>query len=930
MLKSKNMFSYGNEDHTEESTKELSEQGAVSHADAEEVIAPVTPEADVTEAGDDVGQATPKEEISGDHNADITQANTVAETTDGAEVSELLEEGQQAQSIKDEIVEAAQAEVGGGDAGTVSDTGADSLDANGNQLTPEQSAINAEEEQAEEEVEEEVEEEAAAKDIHQEAAEVEENADENLGDAINDNSTDDDLSDDAGESTDVSQAGDAFGDDGSGDGGDDSGDTGIDADLDDETPLEGAETDTDAETGDSTEESTDGTDDTSDSTDAGDGSSSETSAEDTGTTGDESTETTDESESGSEEGADTVDVEGDTEAQNEAAEVTDEATGAADTETDIADAGAGESEAEVGGDDAGVDLDDDTPLEGTETVPSETEADTEAGDSPDDQTEPLDVDAETPLTEGGGDMGDSDGSAATVEESITEDTSEDLQDGVDAVTEATAEVEEDSGESTDGEIEDETPLATSGDETGEGTEEVEGRVVDEAPPADANVSDDVEVSVTEDVIDEDGGQIVEEGEANFDEGEVDVKDVDMGTTEEEVEEAMNTAAEVGEWGDKEEKEGELGEKTIGELQKEKEALETFRVLLEDGIANEQYPASLLAYMNAQVEPLRRKLAKLDANFGKKLAPRVALESYGQDTDLAWHATLESFRGMISRVSTLTTSVIHGIEQKWSRNLVDKVLTRADALDKQVDLIITQLANSGYTTKELSAGGYLATNETNLVKAVAADLGLVSDIAIKGIKASEQLQATVCKGVNDIIQAGDEKDITKALDELAKLKNIKSAFPSAAFDKGLLGGYKLEIREGSGSTRTEKIESLGHTGIPVGKKAERQGDTTKYNLTKGDIANLLKLAKTYLGVARKLANTTGDRAIALGTKVRTTRNRALPIAADTRVRGDEHGVDAAATAMKLLAQSHLDLYKFLTKHIVDVVEAICGVAGKAVK
>lgn len=924
MLKSKNMFSYGNEDHTEESTKELSEQGAVSHADAEEVVAPVTPEADVTEAGDDVGQATPKEEITGDHNADITQANTATETTDGAEVSELLQEGQQAQSIKDEIVEAAQAEVGGGDTGTVSDTGEDSLDANGNPLTPEQSAANAEDEQAEDVVEEEVEEEAAAKDIHQEAAEVKENADENLGDAINDDSTDGDLGDGTGESSDASQDGDTFGDDSTGD---DSGDTGIDADLDDDTPLEGAETEDTTDAGETTEESVDGTDDASADTDLGDTTGPETDSEDTGATGDESSETGDAAESDTQEGGDTVDVEGDVEAQNEAAEVTDEATGAADTETDIADAGAGEGEAEVGGDDAGEILDDDTPLEGAEV-----ETDTETSETPEDQTAPLDVNAETPLTEGGGDMGDSDGGAATVEESITEDTAEDLQDGVDAVADATAEVEEDSGETTDGEVADETPLATSGDETGEGTEEVEGRVVDEAPPADAVASDDgdVEVSVTEDVVDEDGGQIVEEGEANFDEGEVDVKDVDMGTTDEEVEEAMNTAAEVGEWGDKEEKEGELGEKTIEELQKEKESLETFRVLLEDGVANEQYPASLLAYMNAQVEPLRRKLAKLDGNFGKKLAPRVALESYGQDTDLAWHATLESFRGMISRVSTLTTSVIHGIEQKWSRNLVDKVLTRADALDKQIDLIITQLANSGYTTKELSAGGYLATSETNLVKAVAGDLALVTDIAIKGIKASEQLQATVGKGVNDIIQASNEKDITKALDELAKLKPIKAAFPSAAFDKGLLGGYKLEIREGSGSTRTEKIEALGHTGIPVGKKAERQGDTTKYSLTKGDIANLLKLAKTYLGVARKLANTTGDRAIALGTKVRTTRNRALPIAADTRVRGDEHGVDAAATAMKLLAQSHLDLYKFLTKHIVDVVEAICSVAGKAVK
>jgi hypothetical protein len=941
MLKvtSQNLFSVSLEDHTEETAKELDEQGAISTADAEEVVAPITPDADTAEAGDDIGQATPKEEIGADDKADITQTVTedevpldgapdVTATTDDsgqtAEMTELFQEGEQAAATKDEIVQEATAEVTGGDAG-------DATDVNGNPVTPEQASVNAEEDATEDEIDDEVEEEAAAKDIHQEAAEVDENSDEELGEAINDNT------DEAGEAGAEGEGGDLGGDAGGdlGDGGDaaagtdDLGDLGDDT-ADDDTPLEGA-----ADLGDSTDTTTD--ESTTDDVDATGASTGDTDNVD-GTDGlgdaesttedplvDTASETGDVATDGTTEtaldetGGDTSDVTEEVEQQNEAADVTAEAASSDVDETAFIADETPEQEGNVP-ETADTTVADDTN-DGSEIV-AEAEAPATSGDDVstatstteeedtelDDDTplegaEDLGVDAETDLTPAGQDNGEEDATAATVEESTTDQTAEDLQDGLDDVSAATAEVEEDAGE----------PVDTTTEETADTTGD--------------------EVTEETDAVDVEGGEVeATEEEADFDAGEVDIKDVDTSTTDEDVEEAMANAAEVGEWGDADEKEADIGDKTIEELQKEKESLEVFRVLLEDGIANEKYDPGLLAYMNGTMEPLRKKLAALDAHFEDKISGKVSLEMYGpKDMDLAYRATLESFQGMVSRITTVTTGIAHKIEKWWSRGLVDKVVARADALDKQIDLCLTQLKDADYSTKDITGvRGYLSTSETNLVKAVGEDLKLTTDISIKGIKASEGLQGTVVKALNDIISAGNEKEIDRALDGLADLKGTKESFPSAAFTTGLLGGWKLEIREASGTDRTDRIEALGHTGIPVGVKSGKAGDGSTYKLSKGDIANLLKFAKTYVGVARKLANTTGDRAVEISTKVRTTRNRALPVTADTRVRGDEHGVDAAATTMKLLAQAHLDLYKFITKHCVEVADACCMVAKKAIK
>lgn len=925
MLKvtSQNLFRVSKEDHTEETAKELDEQGAISTADAEEVVAPIVPDADTTEAGDDIGQATPKEEIGADDKADITQtedttpldgAPVVDATTDdseqSAEMTELFQEGEQAAATKDEIVQEATAEATGGEA-------SEDTDVNGNAVTEEQAAENAEEEAAEDDVEDEVEEEAAAKDIHQEAAEVDENSDEELGEAINDDTLDAGGDDLGGDTGDVAAGTDDAGTD-------DLGDLGGDAAEDDDTPLEGAE-----DLGDSTDTTTDestpddlGTDDVSatdtDTTDLGvDDTSTEdpladSPPESSDSTGDESAETS------TDDSTETPDVTEEVEQQNEAADVTAEAASSdADQTAFIADETpeqSGEipetgdttvSDDQNNGEEIVAEAEAPATSGDDETTATQVteEPDAEDDDTPLEGAEELGIDAEEDLTPAGGDMGDSDGSAATVEESTTDQTSEDLQDGLDDVADATAEVEEDAGDAVE-ETADESP-----DETSE-------EVPDETGTVDAEAG---EIEETEEP-------------ADFEAGEVDVKDVDVDTTDEDVEEAMADAAEVGEWGDAEEKEADIGDKTIEELQKEKESLETFRALLELGIANERYDAGLLAFMNGSVEPFRKKMAALDPHFEDKTPAKVALEDYsGKDLDLAYRATLESFRGMLSRITTATHRISHQVEKWWASGMVDKVKTRADALDKQIDLCLVQLKDADFATGDISGiRGHLSTEETNLVKAVGDDLKLTTDISVKGIKASETFQNNLIKALNDVIGAGSDKEIDKALDAAVALRGTKEAFPSTAFTKGLLGGCKLEIREAGGSSRNDKLEALGHTGIPVGVKSGKTSESSTYKLSKGDIANLLKFAKAYVAIARKLADTTGDRAVSSVSKIRTTRDRALPIGADSRVKGDEQGVDALATAMKLSAQAHVDLYKFITKHCVDVADACCGVAKKAIK
>lgn len=879
-LNSSSLFSM--ESHEETAGEDLPEQGVVSEAETEEVVAEATPSADVEEAGDNIAQQTPgTTDIQADDKADITAA-PVVETSDVqsddnealTEIQTLSEQGAEAAQTKSEIVETAISEATG--------TASGDTDINGNAITDEQAEENNNEEEIVEEVDEEASESAADKNIHQQAADVEENVENELGDALGDDSgtaggLDGESTDDTSDNTDS---------------GGDQGDLGMDAEAgSDDEPLGGddlAADDTVSEdasgvepsSADATSESADdvGTDETSEGTDMDSVDSTD------GSDLDDETPL-----EGAEPVSDEVDVTEEVEQQNEAADVTAEAASSDAEQTDFI---AGDTPEQHGVEPEG----DVVPNDGEEVVaeatPSvqNTEDVSTANANQDisnptvddvelDDDVPLDVDATQDLTPKEVDGESSDG--ATVEESTTDQE------------------------------------ATALDETTDATEttEVEEPVVEE--------------TTDEPVIDEAAGEIEEtESEADLEKGELDIPDVDTDTTEEEVEEAEVEADEVEAEADAEDVEGDRTDKTIEELQKEQEALEEFKQVLEYAIAHESFEPGLLGYINGKTNDIRKKLNV--AGFG---FTEVSLESYGaKDLDLAYVASLESVRGMLSRFTGLTAALSQKIEKFWAKGLVEKVTKRADALNKQIDLCLVELKDSSMGTTEVNGvGAYLAHADGHLVKAVSDDLKLTTDIGGKGFKASEDLQNQLVKALNDIISATTVEEATGVAKQVAGFKDIKSAFPASVFTKGFLGGNKLVIKEaGAGTELAERITNMARRAVPVVVK-DGKGTNSTQKLSKGDVANLLKMAKAYVALATKLAGTTGERAVSSVSKIRLTRERALPFSTEGRLRGgDEKAIDATASAMELIAKSHNDLYKFVTKHCIDVADALCGVAKKAIK
>lgn len=802
---------------------------------------------------------------------EVIEADTV-ETPEGDVVDTSAEVSD---SVVEEITSLTEAGVSASAASAEIVEQATALDVNGNTITPEQAEENAEEAEVDEEVDAEAEEAADAKDLDGQVAEIEENASEELGETLvdtteGDGSVDESATDDT--STDI-------------DTDSDQGDLGMDPE-DDDTPLEGAEPDA------SPDDST-GSDDVPD-TDVVEEAvvDTETPAENTEVVSDDTSADT----QGDLEDTNVEPVEETVDEQNEAADVTAQAASADVDQTEfIAD-----QEPEQHGELPAVDelpettdATDELPANDGEVVvaeaepASQVEVDVSTGqqpvpeeedDTPLEGAEPLTVEETQSLTPTEVDGDDAQG--ATVEESVTDQEAVEL----DAVNEDVVVEEE--------------PV------------EIDEEVVEEPVPT---------------------GEIEETDEpAELEEGELDIPDIDTETTEEEVEEATAEADEIEAEADAEEAEGDVADKTIEELQKEAEALEEFRQILEHSITTENYSPQLVAYINAKIDPLRNTINGL---FGSDPIKAVSLESFDvKDLDLAYTASLESVRGMISRVSTITHALTQKVEQWWSKGLVTKVTKRTSAVNKELDLQLVRLKDSGWTTGEIKGiGAYLSHAEGNLVKAVSDDLKLITDVSGKGFKASETLQGYLVKALNDIIQAATGAEATKVSNAVADFKNTKSAFPDAAFSKGFLGGYKLELKDAvKGDALKDRILSVGRTAIPVVIK-DGKGGSTSANLTKGDIANLLKLAKAYVAIAEKLAKTTGERAAENVGKIRLTRERALPVVVEGRIRSnDEVAVDAVATSLTFVTQAHNDLYKFVTKHCIDTAEALNGIAKKAIK
>lgn len=428
-------------------------------------------------------------------------------------------------------------------------------------------------------------------------------------------------------------------------------------------------------------------------------------------------------------------------------------------------------------------------------------------------------------------------------------------------------------------------------------------------------NDELAESVAEDEV---GGEIDETEEpADFEEGELDIPDVDEETTDEDVAVSEVEADDEEVLADHDEQLAEDANKTVEELQQEAKGLEAFAKRLQYGIESGNYNPTLVADIYV-------KLSSYGNVFGPTVN-RIALEEYGPgDMDLAYTASLESIRGYISRI-VLTAGALDKKMTKWfERPLTTKVTTRANAINKASDKTLVDLKSSGYTGGEVTGvSGYLSTNDDGLVRAVANDLKYTTGIAVKGMDANERVISTISRVLDDIIAAKTPEAVNSILKRSTGIKSAKESYPNEVFTKGkMMGNWKLTMKDGA----------FGVSAIPVPVK-ETSGDRhTSFKLTKADLSSLLLMAKTYTALATKLADTVGDKVIDDMSAIKKQRSRALPIGGASRVTAtevDEKRIDELCTDLGKIAAAHRDMYQFVTKHALDMADAINAVVKKAI-
>lgn len=815
------------------------EQGEVSVVDTEdEVVASVTPEEDVTEAGDDIGQDMPEEAFDETNdNADITvgsdsggPAPTDLGAVDAEAINTVMADGAAVAESQADIIRQAET--------TASEIASDT-DVNGNAITPEEAAVNEKQDVIDEEVNSETEEEATASDIVAEESPLEEMEAEAEAE-------EDDLDDDAPLEEDdaVSDSVDASSDSSDASSDDSSFDTEDNFD-DDDTPLETGEVDVDV-----AEESEDN-------------SEAELTDEETGS--DELPEgdtTNTEVTSG-----DTDDVQESVDDQNEAADVTAEA-----------------ASSDVNGTDA---------IKGKDVEEDDSEI-------------PLDIDVDDSFkqkeVDGNPSYSDNhqDDSAATVNETIDnmDGTEESLakdisDDAADDNTEMESAIDEEEAEDANDSVDADAEMEQSQDEIDPTTDASDG--VDDTEQ-ESQVGDDGEI---EDVT----------PEADFEEGEIDLPDVDTDVTEDDVAEAEVKADDEETLADKDESTAIDANMTIEELQNEAEGLESFIGQLEQGITSKAYSPSVIV----AGYPLIDRLA--DA-WGDK--DKISLEDYTRnDLDLLYVASLESARDYKDRVVQLITKLKSNLQKWYHRPMVTKIVTRGNALQKALDKTILDVKKSGFIGGDVKGiSGYIATDKDGLIRAIADDLKYTTTIATKGLKGNEKLIADVIKAVDDIGQSKTKEAVDSVLKSIKGIKSSKSSYPQEAFVKGaMMGNWKLDVKEGG----------IGNSGIPVAVK-ETSGDRkTTFKLTKADLGTLVIMAKAYAALATKTADVVGNKAINDYPKYDASRARVKT----TEELGKDKRVDELTADMMKLSKAHHDMYKFIVKHAIDMAEAINAVVNKAI-
>lgn len=581
--------------------------------------------------------------------------------------------------------------------------------------------------------------------------------------------------------------------------------------------------------------------------------------------------------------------------------------------------------------------DDDVPLEGAEDT---SEGDTVDTDVTEEVSEESTEGTDTEVTEGDTtdvqeSVDDQNEASAVTAEAASSDvnqtdaidgnnevTSDDAVDGLDVeVDDSFKQTEVDGNPSTDNNAQDDT--AATVEETidnPDGTEEnlangiAEG-VADDAEEMEEAVAEteaeettDEETVVDEDVVEDDS-------EPDFEEGEVDIPDVDTAVTDDDVAEAEVAADDVEVLADTDEDLAIDASKTIEELQEEAKGLESFIKELEEAISTEKYDAGRMVTIYAKLDQHQQLWDEVKV---------PSLEDYGRnDMDLLYKASLESARGFVSKITQTSTRMRDKLTTWWARPMVTKVITRVEAVNKAADKALVDLKASGFTGGEVTGvAGYLSTDKAGLVSAVSSDLKITTAIITKGLNGNEKLISAVVGAIDDVVRARKPEDIKPVLGQIKNFKPAKASYPTEAFTKGnLMGNWKLEMKEGS----------IGQSGIPVAVK-ETSGDRkTSFKVTKADLSNLLLMAKTYTALARKSAETTGEKALKEIPAQFHQRARILPVMDGGRVLGDkddEKAIDSLATDVQQVAKAHNDVYKFIVKHALDMAEAIIAVVNKA--
>lgn len=449
-------------------------------------------------------------------------------------------------------------------------------------------------------------------------------------------------------------------------------------------------------------------------------------------------------------------------------------------------------------------------------------------------------------------------------------------------------------------------------------EETQEEVVDEVP------EETVEDKDLEEQVEEEDGEIDEEGDANFEDGELDIEDVDTDVTEEEVAEAKVEADEAEEEADADDEEIVDASKTIEELQAEKESVESFIGILKYGLEKGDFQPQFMIMSQS-------KLDQLSKAFGEHAPSIPSMESFGKDDlDQYYTSSLESFRGFLNRISNLNRSLLEAVDKWRHSGIVKKVKSRSKALNKDVDLALVKLQDAKIGTVSVKGvNASLATTDTNLAQAVAKDLRVLSEIAVKGLRDSERVQQEVVNVIDKAVTDGG-KGKTGPLVQTAL--NIKPAKYPVVKNGDLLGGWVLETEVG-GRGKDSDIEKLAYTTVPVAKKTKVEGRGVTYDLSKGDCANLLKLAKAYVALADKLADSAGSKAVESFLANTTVRDRALNINGISRATrastwDEQSQLDDLATVLLKVAEAHVSIYKFTTQHALDVAEGIVAAVRKA--